>query len=76
MLIESQREEIPDVPAVYFVQPTEDMMRRIAADISQSLYVSLYLNFASPVPRNMLETLAKLTVETGNVGSVRVSCDR
>lgn len=36
--LETEREPIPDVPAIYFCRPTEDNMRRIAADAGKRLY--------------------------------------
>lgn len=36
--LETEREAIPDVPAVYFCRPTEENMRRIAADAGKRLY--------------------------------------
>jgi hypothetical protein len=30
LLLESDREEIPDVPAVYFVEPNEENIQRIS----------------------------------------------
>lgn len=36
--LETEREAIPDVPAIYFCRPTEDNMRRIAADAGKRLY--------------------------------------
>lgn len=36
--LETEREAIPDVPAVYFCRPTEENMRQIAADAGKRLY--------------------------------------
>lgn len=36
--LETEREAIPDVPAIYFCRPTADNMRRIAADAGKRLY--------------------------------------
>jgi len=49
---------MPDVPAVYFVAPTLANIRRIADDLSKSLYESFHLSFVEPLPRALLEELA------------------
>ena len=36
--LETEREAIPDVPAIYFCRPTAENMRRIAADAGKRLY--------------------------------------
>lgn len=36
--LETEREAIPDVPAIYFCRPTAENMRRIAADSGKRLY--------------------------------------
>ncbi|RHY30492.1 hypothetical protein DYB32_004277 [Aphanomyces invadans] len=59
MLLDSDREEIPDVPAIYFVQPTTANLQRIIQDCTKELYSSMHLNFVSPIPRDKLEAFAK-----------------
>jgi len=58
MLLHSDRDSIPDVPAIYFVMPTPDNIKRISQDVANGLYESYYLNFVSPVSRKCLEDLA------------------
>ncbi|KAL3137459.1 hypothetical protein ABBQ38_004749 [Trebouxia sp. C0009 RCD-2024] len=60
--LENQRESIPDVPAVYFVQATEGTISAISRDIASGLYDTFHLNFALACPRPLLETLASNTV--------------
>ena len=38
LLLESEREQIPDVPAVYFVQPTARNVQKISQDLGKTLY--------------------------------------
>ena len=40
-------------------------MRRIAEDCNKGLYSVVHINFASPVPRALLEEFAKSTVHGG-----------
>ncbi|KDO33631.1 hypothetical protein SPRG_01605 [Saprolegnia parasitica CBS 223.65] len=65
MLLENDREDIPDVPAIYFVQPTHANLQRIVADCARELYATIHLNFAEPIPRARLETFAKGCVDAG-----------
>lgn len=65
MLLESDRQPIPDVPAVYFVEPSEATMDRIAADAARGLYDSFYLNFSTHVPRPLMERLASAVTASG-----------
>eukprot|EP00250_Pteridium_aquilinum_P002767 c1297_g1_i1 orf=162-1994(+) len=56
--IDKERQIIPDVPAVYFVQPTAANVDRIIKDASKGVYESFHLNFSSSIPRPLLEDLA------------------
>eukprot|EP01114_Cavostelium_apophysatum_P002585 TRINITY_DN12296_c0_g1_i1.p1 TRINITY_DN12296_c0_g1~~TRINITY_DN12296_c0_g1_i1.p1 ORF type:complete len:628 (+),score=163.71 TRINITY_DN12296_c0_g1_i1:113-1996(+) len=67
MLLHSDRQPIPDVPALYFVLPTKDNIKRICEDCKNRLYDSFHLNFASSVPRPLLEELANATLESDSV---------
>lgn len=64
-LLHSERGEVPDVPAIYFCQATEENLMRIAQDFSAGLYSSYYLNFSSPITRQRMEDLAQSAVESG-----------
>ncbi|KAF7132269.1 hypothetical protein RHSIM_Rhsim09G0204000 [Rhododendron simsii] len=48
-LIDKDRKPVHDVPAVYFVQPTQPNVHLIAAAASHSLYDSFQLNFSSSI---------------------------
>ncbi|KAK7203362.1 Sec1-like protein [Myxozyma melibiosi] len=69
MLLNSVRHSIPDVPAIYFVQPTADNIKRIAQDLNQSLYESIYVNFISSIPRNLLEDFASQAINSAHMVS-------
>lgn len=66
MLVNSERYPIPDVPAIYFVAPTRENIDIIAKDLTKGLYDSYYLNFTSPLPRDLLEELAAKTIHTSS----------
>lgn len=63
LMLNTQRERVPDVPAVYFVAPTKANIERICDDMKRSLYDSFHLHFASHLPRELLELLAQRTTQ-------------
>ncbi|EPQ28845.1 uncharacterized protein PFL1_03648 [Pseudozyma flocculosa PF-1] len=65
MQLHSDRPPLPDVPAVYFVSPTMENLKRIADDLKRSLYESYYLNFTSTLPRPLLEEFATYVARDG-----------
>ncbi|PIA56813.1 hypothetical protein AQUCO_00700872v1 [Aquilegia coerulea] len=69
-LIDKERQMIPDVPAVYFIQPNQFNIQRIITDASRSLYQSFHLNFSSSLPRPLLEDLASGTLQGDAVGRI------
>jgi sec1 family domain-containing protein 1 len=70
LMLDAARDSIPDVPAVYFVSPTEEAVRRIAADAGDGLYSKMYINFVSPAPRPLLESLARATIANNSVSAI------
>ena len=65
--LERQREAIPDVPAVYFVQASDNTIQAISKDVAAGLYDSFHLNLALSCPRPLLELLASNTVASQSV---------
>jgi len=70
LLLNSDREPIPDVPAVYFVQPTQENLSIIARDCSRNLYERAHLHFSTRIERPVMEEFARLVVNTGGLSSV------
>lgn len=64
-LLHTERGEVPDVPAIYFCQPTEENLIRIGQDFNDGLYSSYYLNFISPISRQKMEDLALSALQAG-----------
>lgn len=54
------------MPAIYFVQPTQENIQLIADDLSRNLYENVYINFTSPLPRVLLEDLASRTINNSS----------
>lgn len=61
--IDKDRQTIPDVPAIHFVQSSSDNIDRIIRDASKGIYESFHLNFSSSLPRPLLESLAAGTLK-------------
>ncbi|KAF7322812.1 Sly1 vesicle trafficking sec1-like protein [Mycena chlorophos] len=74
--LHSPRPPLPDVPAVYFVSPTLQNIRRIAEDLEKSLYESFHLSFVEPLPRALLEELAASVARDGTGDSVEQVLDQ
>lgn len=65
LMLENDRQPIPDVPAVYLVQPTPAAVERIVQDATLGLYDSMHLNFVVSVPSKLVEQLAAGVVKAG-----------
>ncbi|KAI1151227.1 snare docking complex subunit [Nemania diffusa] len=61
MHISAARHPIPDVPVIYFVEPTAKSLQSITADLQNGLYSPAYINFLSSIPRPLLEDFAAQT---------------
>ncbi|KAG2499041.1 hypothetical protein HYH03_003226 [Edaphochlamys debaryana] len=70
LAMEAERQPIPDVPAVYLVQPTPANVERIVADAVANLYDSMYLNFTVSIPSKLVEQLAAGVVKGGCMSRV------
>uniref|UniRef100_A0A8C2XHZ0 Sec1 family domain-containing protein 1 n=1 Tax=Cyclopterus lumpus TaxID=8103 RepID=A0A8C2XHZ0_CYCLU len=70
LLLHSDRDPIPDVPAVYFVMPTEENIDRICQDLRNQLYESYFLNFISAISRSKLEDVASAALAANAVAQV------
>lgn len=68
--LHSDRDSIPDVPAIYFCAPTDENLDRIHQDFQNGLYDIYHLNFLSPIPRQKIEDLAAAALQAGCVANV------
>lgn len=68
--LHTDRDQIPDVPAIYFVMPTEENIQRICQDFHNQLYESYYLNFISAISRQKLEDIASAAIQNNSVQHV------
>ncbi|KAI9000221.1 Sec1-like protein [Gaertneriomyces semiglobifer] len=70
MPLYSDRQPIPDVPAIYFLRPTADNIRRLGDDFARHLYDSYYVNFSSSLPRPLLEELAQSAIAANAAANI------
>lgn len=70
LMLNSEREPIPDVPAVYFIRPTQENLRVVAQDCAKGLYQRAHLNFCTKLDRSLMEEFAKLVVQTGSLETI------
>mmetsp|Transcript_14375 Transcript_14375/g.29895 ORF Transcript_14375/g.29895 Transcript_14375/m.29895 type:complete len:653 (-) Transcript_14375:1612-3570(-) len=70
LLLNSEREPIPDVPAVYFCRPTKENLSIIAQDCAKGLYGRSHLNFVTRLDRPLMEDFAKLVVQSGTIENI------
>lgn len=74
--LHSNRDPIPDAPAVYFCMPTEENLGRISQDFMNGLYDFYHLNFISAISRQKLEDLALASLEANVVMNIHKVCSR
>lgn len=70
LLINSNREAIPDVPAVYFVEPTRANLSVIAEDCAKRLYSAVHINFVTKLDRSLMEEFGRLIVQSNSLDMV------
>ncbi|GFH10185.1 SEC1 family transport protein SLY1, partial [Haematococcus lacustris] len=63
--LEADRQAIPDVPAIYLVQPLPQHVDRIVSDAAAGLYETMHLNFTTSLPSRLLEQMAVGAVRAG-----------
>ncbi|KAI1608949.1 Sec1-like protein [Exophiala viscosa] len=68
--IASPRYPIPDVPALYLVEPTAANIQLICSDLARGLYTPAYVNFISSIPRPLLEDFAAQIAATNTADSI------
>ncbi|KAL9105038.1 MAG: hypothetical protein Q9163_000051 [Psora crenata] len=74
--INSQRHPIPDVPAVYLLEPTPSNLSLINADLMKNLYSDAYINFLSSIPRPLMEDFASQIAESGTADGIAQMYDQ
>mmetsp|Transcript_17310 Transcript_17310/g.44389 ORF Transcript_17310/g.44389 Transcript_17310/m.44389 type:complete len:644 (+) Transcript_17310:191-2122(+) len=65
LMLESERQAIPDVDAVYLMQANQENVAHVVRDLTAGTYDTLHLNFVHAVPRPVMEELAMGAVQAG-----------
>lgn len=73
--IESRREHVPGVPAIYLVAPTAENVAIIARDTAAGFYDRVYVKFTTSLPRELLDDLALKTVESNAASRITTIVD-
>lgn len=71
-LISANRSPLPDVPAIYFVEPSVENVTQIIHDLQNDVYDSFYVNFTSTINRELLEEFAKKVSLCGKGAKIKV----
>ncbi|ODV80524.1 Sec1-like protein [Suhomyces tanzawaensis NRRL Y-17324] len=75
-LIDSKRSPLPDVPVVYFIEPTINNILHIIEDLKNDLYENFYINFTSSINRELLEEFAKKVSILGKSSKIKQVYDQ
>lgn len=70
MLINAEREAVPDAPAVYFIRPNEENLKRVVTDCQKQLYRCVYLHFVTRIERPLMEKFAQDLVAANSASAV------
>ena len=58
LLVDSERQNVPDVPAVYFIRATDANVSRVVQDLAVGTYDVAHLNFCAPLADKTMQDLA------------------
>ncbi|KAF7988530.1 hypothetical protein HCN44_001103 [Aphidius gifuensis] len=76
MQLHSDRDPIPEVPAIYFCSPTDENLGRIGQDLNNNIYDIYHFNFISPITREKMEDLASSALQAGAVSNIQKVFDQ
>ncbi|GJQ86624.1 Slh [Trypoxylus dichotomus] len=74
--LHSDRDPIPEVPAIYFCVPSDENLGRISQDFQKGIYDIYHLNFISPITRQKLEDLASAAIQSSCVANIHKVYDQ
>lgn len=75
-LINSKKSSLPDVPVIYFIEPTIENILIIIEDLNNNLYDDFYINFTSSLNRELLEEFAKRVSKIGKAYKIKQIYDQ
>ena len=71
MNINNLREKVHGVNTIYFLQPTEENLKKLNEDFGKDLYDTIYINFSSFVTNEYLNELAKFAARNNSVYKIK-----
>ncbi|KAI4463368.1 vesicle protein sorting-associated [Holotrichia oblita] len=74
--LHSDRDPIPEVPAIYFCVPNDENLGRISQDFQRGIYDIYHLNFISPITRQKLEDIASAAIQSSCVANIHKVYDQ
>lgn len=75
-LISAPRSQLPDVPVIYFVEPSVENVLTIISDLQNDKYDSFYINFTLSINRELLEEFAKKVSLCGKGSKIKQVYDQ
>ncbi|PSK35474.1 hypothetical protein C7M61_004510 [Candidozyma pseudohaemuli] len=75
-LLSGSRSPLPDVPAIYFVEPSVENVTQIIHDLQNDTYESFYVNFTLTINRELLEEFAKKVSLCGKGNKIKQVYDQ
>ena len=57
------RERVPDLPAVYLIEPTAENFKRVAQDAAKNIYDYVMISFTKPLSQAQMENFASELVK-------------
>lgn len=76
LVINANRSPLPDVPVIYFIDPTIENILIIIDDLVNDNYDDFYINFTSTIDRSLLEEFAKKVSFTGKASKIKQVFDQ
>ncbi len=69
--INSLRERVHGIKAIYFFQPNEENLKKLNEDFSKDLYDSIYLNFSYTISNEYLEKILGIVMRHNAIHKIR-----
>ena len=70
-LLHRDRQPIQDMPAIYFISPSQENVQRLSEDCAARLYEGFHVNFSSKLPKLIMEDLAAKTLRTDSLHFIK-----
>ncbi|KAI3405453.2 SLY1 [Candida oxycetoniae] len=75
-LVNKRRSKLPDVPVIYFIEPTRENISIVIDDLNEDKYENFYINFTAHIDRDLLEDFAKQVALSGKANRIKQVWDQ